>query len=338
MRARFALVPLLWLTVASAAPKADPVTTASDLMAEAEFDKALAVLDGALRTAKQPADIARIQLLRGQALVALLRTDDATTAFGAALAANPQADLDPATASPDAVSALAKARRSILSELTVAVGGGAKANIRLDDAEMGPSPLKTKVGAGKHRVEAIAASGERVLKEIEIIPGKPMAVTLELPLAAASLPPPPPPPTPAAEPGTSPSPAPAAVVSRPAPKRGSSSGGSKLGFIPVGVGVAALGGGIACVVLAQGNHQQLVNPSGPKLDGATEAKLAGDGAMFQTIGWVGIGVGAAAGVAGAAMLLFMGGGSGGGDTGSSVHLSASATPSGGYVGLRGTFQ
>jgi hypothetical protein len=294
------------------------------------------VLDAALKSAKAPADVAKIQLLRGQALIALNKSDAAVTAFQAAITAVPESDLDPALANPDAINALAKARRSVLSELSVVMGAGLKASIRLDDNDMGPAPLKTKVGGGKHRLEATFSSGEKTVREFNIVPGKPLELTLEQPLVASNLPPPPPPPTPAAEPGTPPPPpppAPAAAVKKPAPRGGS--GGSKLGFVPLGAGVAVLGGGIACVVLAQGNHAQLVNPTGPKLDPQTEASLASNGSLFQSLGYAGIGIGAAAAVAGGAMLLFMGGGSGGGELTGGVHLTAAPTPNGGYVGLTG---
>lgn len=331
---RVAFVCMFWVGAVGAAPKADPLTTASDLIAEAEFDKALAVLDGALKSAKQPAEIAKIQLLRGQALIALNRADAAVTAFSAAIVAVPESDLDPALANPDAINALAKARRTVTSELSITMGAGLKASIRLDDSDMGPAPLKLKVGGGKHRIEATFSSGEKVVKDVDIVPGKPYALTIDQPLVASSLPPPPPPPTPAAEPGTTPPPAPPASVARPAPKK-SSGGGSKLGLIPLGVGVAALGGGIACVVMAQGNHAQLTTGS-QKIDLATENKLVSEGKLFQPLGWLGVGIGAAAAVAGTAMLLFMGGsGSGGGDFSDGVHFTASPTPTGGYVGLSG---
>ncbi|MBS1153467.1 MAG: hypothetical protein H6Q89_5165 [Myxococcaceae bacterium] len=305
------------VTVAAAAPTAaDPVTAATNAMAEADFDKALALLDAALTRTRKPLEIAKLQLMRGDALVALQRLDEATRAFSAALAANPLAELDPNSSSPDAMAAMEKARRQIMSDLTVLIAGGASANVKIDEVEMGPAPLKTRVGAGKHRVEALASSGQRVTKEIDVAPGKPMQLSLELPALEAPLPPPPPPPA-QATPATAP------------PGVRTTSSGSKLGFIPVAVGAGLVGAGVGCLVMASGRHQQLVDPLGPRLDGNTEARLVNEGSAFQTIGFAVIGVGAAAAVAGTAMLFLMPG---------SVHVTAAASPSGGFVGLAGTFE
>src|SRR4051812_12261562 len=103
------IVVLGLVSVANAAPKAaaDPVAAATGAMAEADFDKALAVLTAGLKKpGLKPPMIAKLQLMRGEALVALQRLDEATVAFSAALAADPSVELDPTSASPDAVSAM----------------------------------------------------------------------------------------------------------------------------------------------------------------------------------------------------------------------------------------
>ncbi len=310
------IVVLSLVSVASAAPKAaaDPVAAATSAMAEADFDKALAVLTAGLKKPglKQPM-IAKLQRMRGEALVALQRLDEATVAFSAALAADPSLELDPTSASPDAVSAMDKARRQILSELTVSVTGAA-ADIKIDGDELGPAPLKTKVGAGTHKVEAVAADGHTVVKDIEIKPGVPLALTLELPAAVVA-----------------PGPAPTLMIVTKRPAASSSSGKSKLGFIPLGVGVAAAGAGVVFLVQARGKHDALVNPMGPRLDVPTEQQLVSEGGSYQTLGFVLMGVGAAAAVAGTAMLLFMSGSS------SRVAIFAAPSTEGGVVGLSGRF-
>ncbi len=311
MRAAFLIVALFSFAV-TAAPKSDPVAAANSAMAEADFDKALAVLDAALKKAGNKAPlVAKLHLMRGETLVALQRVDDATVAFSAALAADPTVSLDPATASPDAVTAMNSARGQIMSELSITVSNGT-ANIKLDDVELGPAPLKTRAGAGKHKVEAITPSGQTVSREIDIIPAVPFSVMLETPAAASPV-----------------ASTPAIEVRKPV-ARTRSSGGSKLGLIPLAAGVAIAGGGAACLFLAKGKHDQLVDPKGPALNPTTEQQLVNDGGSFQTIGFALIGVGAAAAVAGSAMLVFMSGSN-------SVSLYAVPSEQGGLVGVSGTF-
>ena len=110
------------------------------------------------------------------------------------------------------------------------------------------------------------------------------------------------------------------------------SGGSLLGLIPLGFGVLAAGAGTFCLLQAKDRHDQFVDPKGPRLDALTQQRLAGEGGTYQSAGLVAIGVGAAAVVAGGAMLLFM--------SGSSGRASLIAVPSadGVLVGLGGTFE
>ena len=328
MRAAF-LIAFGVGSLALAAPKAaaravapDPIAAATQAMVEADFDKALVILDSALATVKDRVLVPRLQLMRGQALVALQRPDAALKAFSAALEVDPLAVLDPNTASPDAVNLMARARGLISSQLTVTIASGVPAELKLDGTDLGPAPMKTRVGAGKHRIEANGAAGRTVAQDFEVIPGKAMELVLELSPEPVGKPP-----TPSA---SSPSertapPVGTATATEPAPKRR-----SNVGVIPIVAGVAAAGVGTAFLFFAQDNHRQLVSVTGPRLDAATEARLASSGALYQTVGFVAIGVGAAAVITGAAMLLFSGGSEG------KLQVSALLVPGAGVIGVTGT--
>jgi hypothetical protein len=306
---RAAVIVVLGLvTVATAAPKQDPVTAAMNAMAEADFDKALALLDAALVKNNSPQVIERLQLMRGEALVALTRIDEATRAFGAALAANPLAALDPSTASPDAVSAMAAARRQILSDLSIAIAGGAQADVKLDDIELGPAPLKTRAGAGKHRIEAITRAGVRVTQEIELVPTKPLHVVMELPAPVA--------PTPAP---VAVAPAPVPTVKKVAP---TSSGRPKAALIPIGLGVVGLGVGVGLAVDSAGKYTALKQSLDNRVPPADFTAQVAAGRTEQTIGLVVGSVGLAMAVGGGLWFLL------GGSSSQSVSVYANGSGAG----------
>lgn len=114
---------------------------------------------------------------------------------------------------------------------------------------------------------------------------------------------------------------PPAVVIAPAP------GPSvrKLGFIPLGVGVASGAASVFLLVSAKGKYDSLNNLTAPRADAAA---IRDSGKMFATLGYVFTSV-AAAGVAAAAVMFAVGGES-------STQVSVFAAPDGAFVGVSGS--
>src|SRR5438552_333718 len=152
----------------AAKPPADPVASAQESIANGDFDVALKLLDGALARATSADDISRLQLLRGQCLVAMNQTDKARAAFAAALQKNPEAALDPSRASPDMQEQFEKARETVTGELSVS-GGSSDATVKLDGKSLGPPPLKVMVPVGHHSVEMVFKSGNQT-KDVVVKP------------------------------------------------------------------------------------------------------------------------------------------------------------------------
>jgi len=298
------LLVLVSAAALCAAPKVAPLADVNKELASGEFERALKKADAALKKTKDPAETAQLQLSRAQALLALGRADAARAAFVLALKADPAAELDPAKASPDAVRLLDKARGERPATLVLEVHGGS-ANVSIDEKDMGPAPLQMELPAGTHLIEARSGDGRTVKTETKLVAGRKTEVALELgtsselkkpaaeePAPAAAAPPPP-----------APASAPVAEVKR-------SSGGKRslIGLGPLIGGAVLAGAGGVLLFLATAQRDRLVNPSLPPLSPADEAAALSNGRLFQTLGWVGIGVGAAAVVAGA-MLLALGGSS-----------------------------
>jgi hypothetical protein len=75
-------------------------------------------------------------------------------------------------------------------------------------------------------------------------------------------------------------------------------------WLPAVAGLAVGAGGGVLLVFSKADHDRLTTPQSPLLAPADARKLSSDGALFQTLGFVGIGVGSAAVLAGAGLLLF----------------------------------
>lgn len=103
----------------------------------------------------------------------------------------------------------------------------------------------------------------------------------------------------------------------------------RLAWIPaVAGGVAAIGGGVG-IFLSKGNYDRLTQKRGEPLLEPEAERLANAGRMQQTLGWVGIGIGAAALVSAAGMYVF------GGDE--VVRAGVALSPNGASVGVAGVF-
>ena len=100
-------------------------------------------------------------------------------------------------------------------------------------------------------------------------------------------------------------------------------------WLPAAAGLAVGAGGGVFLALSKGDHDRLTTPQTPRLDSTAAQKAASDGALFQTLGFVGVGVGSAAVLTGAALLRF--------GAPSPVTPSISMGAQGAAVSLGGTF-
>lgn len=322
MKRALVLVVVL-ATAALAQPAAEEATK---LLFDGEFTRALHVVDTALGKTKDSGQAARLLLLRGQCLLALGRAEQAQAAFVAALKKDVTAELDAATANPDALELFDQARQGFPGRLSIAVASG-QASVRVDGKSHGPAPLTLELPAGPHVVEATAPDGKRARAEVDVKAGRRLEVVLPWPAAAAppadapvAVAPPTPTPTPGPAPGDAPA-RPAATVSAGTPR-------SHLGWIPLGAGVAVAGVGGILLWQAEVRYQRLANGTEP-LTPDEEWDAVDRGPVLQTLGWVGLGLGAAAIATGAVLLALP-------PSDGKPTVSAVVTPDGtAWVGLGG---
>ena len=276
-----------------------PLAVASKAMADGDFEKALATLDAALPKTSDAAEAARMQLARGECLIALGKRDKAALAFKAALAKDPSIEPDRKRASPDVVEFFESTRATVPGVVSITVKNG-EATVRVDDRSMGPAPLSLELTAGAHRVSAQASDGKTASATIDVAAARKLQVDLELRA---------PTPEPKAEPvAEAPKPAgESAVPPPPPPPQVEAKSGSSLrtpGWVALGGGVVVGGAGAVLLVRANQRYSTLTGP-GP-IDVKTANAAVSDGNLFQPLGWAGIGLGAAAIAAGVLMLLLPG--------------------------------
>jgi hypothetical protein len=167
---------------------------------------------------------------------------------------------------------------------------GGEAHLLVDDKDMGPAPLTLQLLMGPHVIEARGAEGLMARRELTLTPGKKVDVVLELAL------PPKAPEVPLVVAAPQPvEPVREKVVQAPAQK-------SLVGLVPLIGGAVVAGVGVVLVLQAGEQHNRLVSKTLPSLTPAEQSAAVSNGAMFQTLGWVGIGVGAAALATGAVLL------------------------------------
>lgn len=284
---------------AAAAKKAAPLAELKKDFNAGEFERVIKRADAALKAGGgEPQDVAHLQLWRGQALLALGREADARSAFVAAVEAWGDIELDAQRAGPDAVRLFTKARESVPGTLSVQVTGG-EATVRVDDKDLGPAPLATQVSAGRHVVEARGAPDLSARAELDVKPGKKHDLVLELKAPEPKLTPPPEPVAERPPEPKPPAPKPPEIVSPPPPPPASP---SRIGLVPLigGVVVGAVGG----VLLWQASayYATLDSRDGPVLSAEQSDAALRNGPTFERAGWVVLGVGGAAAVAGFLML------------------------------------
>jgi len=312
-----ALGCVLWAAAAAPAPKKPaPLAELKKDFAAGEFERVIKKADAALKAGLEPQDAAQVQLWRGQALLGLGKEAQARGAFTSAVEAWGEVELDVQRASPDALRVFEQARAAVPATLEVTVSGG-EATVHIDGKDFGPAPLVTQLASGSHLVEARGAGELRAKSEVVLQPGRRRQVELQLQL------PPPPPPEPKPEPepvAVAPAPAPAPKIEQPAPPP--PQGSSKLWLAPLGGGVVL--GVVGGVLLWQARvAYDALNGSGPALSAEEEASALRNGPTFQSLGWLAIGVGAAAAVTGVVMLALA--------PSSPAQASVFVTPGGGGV-------
>lgn len=316
---RWLLVVLLLSGASPAFAQPTALTEATRLLAEGEFERALKKLDAAVKRTTVPAELAALQLTRGKCLLALSRRPQALAAFTAAL--QHDVSIEPGEdASPDALALFDEARAAFPGTVAVTVDG--EAHVRVDGRDLGPAPLKLQLRHGDHQVEAIAPDGRSARQVVEVRAGLPLDVALALP--------PPTPPTASAgvtEPPLASDPGPLATE-REGPRR------SRVGWIPLGAGVVVAAAGGVSLWQARVQYDRLSDPSRPPLTPDEERSAVSTGKTLQTVGWVGVGLGAAAAVAGAVLLALPPST----DGGAAVQPVASVAPDGSvWLGLAGVW-
>lgn len=361
--ARLSALLLVCSTLAFGQPAVDQ---ARQLLGDGEFARALKVVDAALPAAKDATLAAKLFLVRGQCLLALGQADKAAAAFTAALKKDLTSELDVATASPQAIELLEKARAALPALVSIAVVNG-EASVRVDDRPVGPAPLTVELADGLHVIQASARDGRVAKADVEVRAGRRVEVNLLLeratppPSPAVVQPAPEPKPVvqpapepkpvvqlapepkpvvqpapepkpvapPASEPKpvATPTPVPSATVPPPAPPIVSTPAErphSKLGWIPVAGGAVLAGAGGVSLWQANVRYQLLTGRT--TLTAAQERDAVQTGPVLQTLGWVGLGLGAAAMATGVVLLAL---------PGDAPAVSALVMPGGAFVGVTG---
>lgn len=304
---------------------ADSITDVDALYGEGEFDQAIKKADAAIARSKNANEVAKLQLAKGLALLAIGKSDKARAAFVAGLNRDTSVRLDSSRVGPDALELFNRALAEFPATVTISVSNGDGA-VRIDGQAMGPAPLTTQLTAGTHVFEVTASDGRTVRAEEKIEAGARTPVTLTLPSLTtkpvADAPLAPTKPVATIEP-ESPPPLPPAETTKPATKH------SLAGLAPLIGGAVVAAGGVLCLVSANNVHRQLTDPNlGARITGAEQ--YANEGKTFQALGWIGTTVGGAAMVAGVVMLALPV------RDDSKPTVSAFMTPGGGMVSVQGS--
>lgn len=285
---------LLGVVLVVAAPvwaQSPALREATRLLADGEFERALKTLDAAVKRSSAPAELAALHVERGKCLLALARRPQARAAFTAALSQDVGVEVGD-DASPDAVALFSEARAAFPGRVTVTVE--AEASVQVDGRDLGPAPLTVALPHGSHVIDVTAADGRRAQRAVQVQAGRELSVAVPLP------PLPPRPPiveAPVLSPPEAPAPAPVAAAATAGATSRSSSG-----WVVAGAGVAVAVGGGLCLWQAGVQYDRIADPSAPALTDDELRRAAATGRALQPLGWVGLGVGAAAIATGAVLL------------------------------------
>jgi hypothetical protein len=305
------------------------------------FEQVIQKVDSVLKKPIDASEAAQLLLIKAQALLALGHADKARAAFVAAVQKDASAELDPARASPEAVRLMDRVRLELPTTLVVHVKAG-DADVMVDDKDLGPAPLQTQVPPGARVVVARSADGRTARLDVQAPPGRRLVVELELSAAAREPRGPVSPVEPqdktkvAAAPqvakpdATKPETVRPEAVSTPAATTSASSGAQ---FKPLTLGLWIGGGavivaGALCLWQAGVKYDQLTNSSLPSLQPGEGPQVKAAGETLQALGWVGLGVGAAAAVTGGVLWWLD-------RRADAPHLGVVVTPGGAWVGVSG---
>ena len=269
----------------SAAPPAVPakksaLESARAALADAAFEKALALAEAGLKGAASDAERRDLHLLRGECLHALRRSAALREALDRAIEADAAAEYDAASTNPQLLDALAQAR--VRASGRVSVGAppidAPVPEVALDGKVLGPAPTESPAPAGRHQLTFRWPGGDAV--DVPVLVRKGAATAVPVPA-----PPAPPPPVEVSKPLPPPPPPPAAAPAFRWP------------WIPVAGGGAALVAGVVCLASAAGTWQALTGGDGTstlQLDAAGARALAAQGQAVQGAGIALTAVGAVA--------------------------------------------
>lgn len=315
------MAALLAATATFAGPK--QLAAAEDALGTAEFEKALNILDRELkRTRKPPELVARIHMLRAEALHALDRRDDARIALRSALELTPEPPVDTDRSPPTFVALLDDVRSQVLGVLEVTADRDG-ALVKIDGNPFGPAPLRTRVPVGRHEVQ-VRTSEASATQSVVVSASEPVSIALtlvDLPGAREGA-------VETAGPApTTSSGAAGPTVQREA--RGSGSSGA-VRWLPGAAGVVLGGAGAYFLVQANNNYKALETSTQlPNEDALAHRE---NGKRNQVIGGAGVVLGLA-GIATTAVLLAVGGGQ---ETGAKVSVVPGSN--GLHIGLSGEWE
>lgn len=287
------LVALVLAGASFAGPK--ELAAAEDALGTADFEKALSILDRELKRTKTPPEqVARVHMLRAEALHALNRREHARDALRKALELTPAPQVDTDRSPPTFVALLEDVRAEVLGEVQVTADRpGALVNI--DGNPFGPAPLRTRIPVGPHKIE-VRAGDASASQSVVVHASQPVSLSLTLvdpPRTAVTLPP-------------KTTPTSAGIRATTVEHRGAAAGGSSgvVRWIPGAAGVVLGGAGAYFLVRAVEDYRTLETGTG--IDGQRAADLRDSGERNQTLGGAGVILGVA-GMATTAVLLAVGG-------------------------------
>jgi tetratricopeptide (TPR) repeat protein len=325
------------VTALSVALALSPAAEASKDLAKGDFERALKRLDGAVSKTQDPSELANLQLLRGQCLLALGKKPKAKEAFLAALAASPSAELDPAKANPEAMELFSAARAELPAPVRISVANG-EAMVRLGDKVLGPAPISIELREGSYTIRAYADDGRKAEAELQVTGARKAEVSLELAAAPAPVEAPKAEPVAASEPAAKSEP-PKAEPPKAEPSSPSAVSLTRSKPITGLAGWVTLGAGaLICVVsgvlwyVTSTYYDKLTSAKGPALTNEQALEYSNTGKALQAASIATMSTGAAMLIAGTVLLIVLPTRSPG------LRLSGVVTPGGtAYVSVSGSW-
>jgi len=149
---------------------------------DADFERAVELLERAASATRDAGLLARIQLHLGVNLAVLGQGPRADQAFRAALSQDPTLTLDPARFKASVIQRFQQVRSRLKGRLVV-TADRPDAIVLVDGTRMGPAPLRARLEIGTHRVKVRCASagpGFRYTETVLLAPDQEVRVTARL--------------------------------------------------------------------------------------------------------------------------------------------------------------